>query len=170
MSIISSNHNKRGLRLVAIILSFFASITVATSLCALPTWADNTAPSGAAPADDSSGGGSGSSSRTVETTFFGEVTDDGKGCGVYTVLNLILDIMSIGVGILGVVGVCIVGIQYLTASGNEEQTRKSRRRFFEIIIGLVIYALLYVLLQWLTPGGSLNTGSRCSTSYISQTA
>ena len=49
-----------------------------------------------------------SSASIVETTFFGNLQDDGKGCGVYTILNMVVDILSVGVGILGVVGITIV--------------------------------------------------------------
>ena len=95
----------------------------------------------------------------VETTFFGNLQDDGNGCGVYTILNLIVDIMTIGIGILAAIGITIVGIKYLTAKGNEEQTRKAKHRMFEIVIGLVAYALMYAGIQWLLPGGKLNTTS-----------
>ncbi len=75
--------------------------------------------------------------------------DDGKGSRVTDILNLIVDIMTIGIGILGVVGISIVGIQYLTAGGSEEKTRKAKRRLFEIIIGLAAYAVFYAILTWL---------------------
>ena len=61
--------------------------------------------------------------------------------------------MSIGIGILGVIGITIVGIQYLTAGGSEEKTRKAKRRMFEIVIGIVAYVLLYWFLKWLLPVG-----------------
>lgn len=102
------------------------------------------------------------SSTIVETTFFGNLQDDGKGCGVYTVLNTVVDILSIGVGILGVVGITIVGIQYLTAGSNEQQTAKAKRRMAEIVVGLIAYAALYAFMQWLLPGGKLNT-TTCQT-------
>ena len=102
------------------------------------------------------------SSSIVETTFFGNLQDDGEGCGVFRVLNLTVDILSIGIGILGVVGITIVGIQYLTAGGNEQQTVKAKRRMFEIVIGLVAYAALYAFSQWILPGGKLNTNA-CQT-------
>jgi type IV secretory pathway VirB2 component (pilin) len=60
--------------------------------------------------------------------------------------------MSILVGVLAVIGIVIVGIQYMTAGGNEEQTRKAKRRLFEIVIGIVAYILMYALLKWLLPG------------------
>ncbi len=80
--------------------------------------------------------------------------DDGNGSSIIGVLRLVVEIMTIGVGILGVVGITIVGTQYLTAGGNEEQTRKAKRRMFEIVIGIVAYVVLYALLAWLLPGFS----------------
>ena len=77
--------------------------------------------------------------------------DDGKGSSIFSTLNLVVNIMTIGIGALGVLGITIVGIQYLTAGGNEEQTRKAKRRMFEIVIGLVAYVLVYALLDWLIP-------------------
>ena len=103
------------------------------------------------------------SNNIVETTFFGNVKDDGSGCGVYTVLNLVIDILSIGVGILGVIGITVVGTQYLTAGGNEEKTRKAKHRMFEIVIGLVAYVLLYAGVQFLLPGGHFTNNPNCTT-------
>jgi len=81
------------------------------------------------------------------------LTDCGQAeDGIMCILELVIDIMTIGVGILGVIGITVVGIQYLTAGGNEEKTRKSKTRMFEIIIGLVAYALIYTVLKWLLPG------------------
>ncbi len=76
---------------------------------------------------------------------------DEDGSSIYDLLRLILNIMTIGIGILGIIGITIVGIQYLTAGGNEEQTRKAKQRLIEIVIGLVAYVALYALLYWLLP-------------------
>ena len=77
--------------------------------------------------------------------------DNGNGSSVLHILNLVVDILTIGVGVLGVIGITVVGIQYLTAGGNEEKTRKAKRRMLEIIIGLVAYVLIYAVLNWLVP-------------------
>lgn len=69
--------------------------------------------------------------------------------GVEGVARFVLEIMSVGVGILGVIGISIVGIQYLTAGGNEEKARKSKRRMLEIVIGLIAYAVMYAILKFL---------------------
>ena len=88
-----------------------------------------------------------------ETTILSEATacDCGGGESIIGLLKLVVDIMTIGVGILGVVGITIVGIQYLTAGGNEERVRKAKRRMLEIIIGLAAYVVIYAALRFLIP-------------------
>ena len=98
---------------------------------------------------------SGSETMAVETAILktcGDKADDENGEGVMCILQTVVDVMTVGVGILGVLGITIVGIQYLTAGGNEEQTRKAKRRMVEIVIGLVAYVLIYALLKFLLPG------------------
>ena len=82
----------------------------------------------------------------------GDLCNDSKdGKGVKDLLMIIVDIMTVGVGILGVVGIIIVGIQYLTAAGSEEKTRKAKRRLFEIIIGVAAFVLIGTLIKFLVP-------------------
>lgn len=90
----------------------------------------------------------------VPTAILGDghqVCDSGNGDSVIRILNLVASIMTVGVGILGVLGITIVGIQYLTAGGSEEKTRKAKRRMFEIVLGLVAYVVIYAALSWLLP-------------------
>lgn len=87
----------------------------------------------------------------IETTFFGNLKDDGKGCGIFTVLDLVLSILTGGVGIAAVVGISIVGIMYLTAGGNETQVTKAKSRLFNIVIGVAAYAVLYAILAFVIP-------------------
>lgn len=87
----------------------------------------------------------------IDTIFFGTIRDDGKGCGVYTVLDLVFQIMTIGVGVLAVLGITISGITYLTAGGDVAKTTKAKRRIYEIVIGLVAYAALWAILTFLLP-------------------
>ncbi len=75
------------------------------------------------------------------------------------ILLIIIDIMSVGIGILGAIGITVVGIQYLTASDNVQQTTKAKKRLYEIVIGLAVYVLLYGLIEWLMPGGKFSTAT-----------
>ena len=84
----------------------------------------------------------------VETTFFGRKCGSD---GIIEVLYVVINVLSACVVVLAILGIVISGIQYLTASGNEEQLKKSKRRIFEIIIGIAAYALIYGFLNWLLP-------------------
>lgn len=92
----------------------------------------------------------------VDTAILGsgnKSCDDGSGSAIRDdILKVVVNVMTVGVGILGVLGITIVGIQYLTAGGNEEKTRKAKRRMFEIVIGVMAYVVLTALLSFLIPG------------------
>lgn len=81
-------------------------------------------------------------------------TDDEKGDGIICILEFVVDILTVGVGILATIGLGVAGIQYLTAGGSEEQTRKAKRRIFEIVIGLAAYVLIYSILKFILPNFS----------------
>ena len=92
----------------------------------------------------------------VSTAILGDgcSCDGGHGESITNILQLVVNILSVGIGILAVIGIVVVGIQYLTAGGNEEQTRKAKRRLLEIVIGIAAYILIYAILRWLLPGFS----------------
>lgn len=79
----------------------------------------------------------------------GCVEDDGNGGGVTYILDLVVDIMTMGVGILGTLGIVVVGVQYLTAGGNEEKTRKAKQRILEIVIGMALFVALAAIIRFL---------------------
>ena len=117
--------------------------------------------------EGSVGGASGPKDDCVQTTFFGEVCGR-EGEGIYKILNVALQTLTYGVGILGVLGLVVVSIQYITAGGNEQQVAKAKERIVQIVIGLAIYAVC-LLLQWLclvvfirrVEGWRLITTARC---------
>ncbi|MBR3270061.1 hypothetical protein IKG07_02325 [Candidatus Saccharibacteria bacterium] len=81
----------------------------------------------------------------AETAILNSDTD------VRGVIILVVNIFSVLIGIAGIIGIVWVGIQYMTAGGSEEKTRKAKRRLFEIILGLALYAASYAILNWLLP-------------------
>lgn len=91
---------------------------------------------------------------TIETNIFGCVEDNDKGGAMFKILEIVLTVLTYGVGIGGVLGIVISGIQYLTARDNEAQAAKARRRILEVVIGLIVYAVMYIVLNFLLiPGG-----------------
>lgn len=91
----------------------------------------------------------GNTGTPIKTIFFKNICECKGGESILSIVNLVIDILSVSVGILGVIGISVVGIQYLTAGGNEEKTRKAKRRMVEIVLGIVIYIMLYWILKWL---------------------
>ena len=73
--------------------------------------------------------------------------------GIDGLLKLILNILVYGLGAAAILGVIIVGIQYMTSRDNEQQATQAKKRLYEIIIGLVAWAAMFAVLNWLIPGG-----------------
>ncbi len=83
----------------------------------------------------------------VETTIL-----PGDMC-VLELILLILKILVYGLGVAATIGVVIAGIQYMTARDNESQVAESKKRLFNIVIGLASWAIMWTVMNWLIPGG-----------------
>ena len=90
----------------------------------------------------------------AETTLI-ECGDNGSG-NIVHVLSTVLDIMTMGIGILAVIGISIFGVQYLTAGDDTNKVAKAKRRMFETSIGVVCYLALFGATKWLLPNGTTN--------------
>jgi len=73
--------------------------------------------------------------------------------GVWKLLILVLNIMTAGVGILGVAGIVYGSVLYTTASDKAEQTKKAIGIITNVVIGIIAYGLMYIGLNFLIPGG-----------------
>ncbi len=93
----------------------------------------------------------------VETSILGDegkyCDDNSDGSGIFMILGIIVNVLTMGVGVLGTLGIIIAGVQYLTASGNEAQMAKAKQRIIEVVIGLVIFGVMWAVLQFIIPGG-----------------
>ena len=92
----------------------------------------------------------------AETNFLECGADEG---GPWHIISLILDIVSLGVAILGVIAIVAVGIQYMSAGSNTAQVQKAKTRISEIIIGLAAYSTLFAFIEWIMPGGIIGPES-----------
>lgn len=72
--------------------------------------------------------------------------------GIEDILALALNVIVYGLGVAAVLGVIIAGVMYMTARDNEAQVTKAKTRLYEVAIGLVAWAVMYVVLKWLIPG------------------
>lgn len=98
----------------------------------------------------------------VETAILndcGGEAEGSKGEGIFCILNIVLNVLTTGVGVLGTLGIVISGVQYMTARDSAEQLTKAKNRLINIVIGLAVYAVMWGFLQWIIPGGILNGSS-----------
>lgn len=72
---------------------------------------------------------------------------------VWKILLLVLNIMTAGVGILAVGGIVYGAILYTTSSESQDQTKKAKEVIRNVVIGIIAYAGMYLLLNFLIPGG-----------------
>lgn len=93
-------------------------------------------------------------------------TDTGTGVNTQTKasdtpfvqrVNIYLKWITAGIGVLAVFGLVISGIQYTAAGDNPQAVSEAKRRINNIIIGVLIYVLMFAALQWLIPGGLFNS-------------
>lgn len=72
---------------------------------------------------------------------------------IWKIMILVLNIMTAGVGIAAVGGIVYGAILYTSAADNSNQTKKAVGIIGNVAVGLVLYAMMYLLLNFLIPGG-----------------
>lgn len=81
------------------------------------------------------------------------------GSAMFDILGMVLSVVTYGVGAAAIIGVLITGYQYITARDNSAQVMKAKNRLFQIVIGLVVWVMIWGILQFLLPGGLFADGS-----------
>lgn len=99
----------------------------------------------------------------IPTSLFGDEVDvsaDSKHPEknvFFRLLYTFVNILIYGLGGLAVIGVVVAGIMYITSGDNEQKAVAARKRLIEVVIGLAVWALLYVILRLLVPGKIMGT-------------
>lgn len=92
----------------------------------------------------------------VDTAYF-KCSQTGTGgvenSGLWGILTVILNIMLAGVGILAVGGIVYGSILYASAQDNQSQVKQAMDIFKNVTIGLVAFALMYAVIEFIIPGG-----------------
>lgn len=68
------------------------------------------------------------------------------------ILQLIITILSGGVGIGGTIGIVWAGIIIMTSRDNAARLALGKKRLLEIVVGLALYAVAAGIILWLIPG------------------
>lgn len=100
----------------------------------------------------------------------GEASSTGKSCGgvqtsvlqcdakdakegIFSVLGMVLNIFTLGIGAAATVGFIWCGYLYMTSKNEPAVIMKVKTRIFHIVIGLVVYAMFWGIANFLLPGG-----------------
>ena len=78
-----------------------------------------------------------------------------SGDGIQKVLVIALQIMTAGVGVAAVGAFIYAGILYGTASGDSSKVSNAKTIIINTTIGILAYALMGLVLNFLVPGGIL---------------
>ncbi|HZJ34634.1 MAG TPA: hypothetical protein VFD55_01300 [Candidatus Angelobacter sp.] len=77
---------------------------------------------------------------------------DGRS-GIDGLLKLVINILTAGIGIAAVGGIVYGSILYASAADSSEQVKKAISIIFNVVVGLLAYALMYAFLNFIIPGG-----------------
>jgi hypothetical protein len=79
--------------------------------------------------------------------------DDVKTNVIYIYLKAIINFLAIGVGLAVAISIAIGGFGYITSEGNPQKLSAAKNRLFHAVVALLLFILMYSLLQFLIPGG-----------------
>jgi hypothetical protein len=77
-----------------------------------------------------------------------------KDNGIWALLLIVLNVLTAGVGLIAVAGIVYGSILYTTAENKADQVKKATDIITNVIIGLVMFALMWAGLNFIVPGGA----------------
>lgn len=98
-------------------------------------------------------------SKKCSTSVLSDAYCDTGGSGpggdmssINGILQLVVTILSGGVGIGGTIGIVWSGIIIMTSRDNSARLALGKKRLLEIVVGLALYAVAAGMILWLIPG------------------
>ena len=89
----------------------------------------------------------------IDTMIFGQVCDSCDGGAIIKIVVFCFNVLTAGVLILATIGIIILGVKLITARDNPDRVAQAKKRIIEIAIGIAAYALMYVVANFVVPGG-----------------
>jgi hypothetical protein len=82
--------------------------------------------------------------------------DGVENTGAWSLILTVINILTAGVGVVALGGIVYGAILYISAGGSPEQVKKAMEIFTNVVIGVIAYAGMFALLNFLVPGGLFN--------------
>ncbi|MBI2051087.1 MAG: hypothetical protein HYT31_04810 [Parcubacteria group bacterium] len=76
--------------------------------------------------------------------------DVSTDAGLYEKIAAVINILLGFAGVIATIYIIVAGIQWITASGNEEQVTEARGNIRNAVIGLVVIFLAFVITNFVT--------------------
>ena len=73
--------------------------------------------------------------------------------GIWGIIGLVVQILTYAIGVLATIGVVWCAVQYTTAADDPGKVATAKKRLMEIAIGVIAYAFMATMAQFLIPGG-----------------
>jgi hypothetical protein len=89
-----------------------------------------------------------------------QAASKGAGDGSKLITEYLSPFINFLAGIVGLVvtiSIVVGGIQYASSADDPSKVNKAKQRIYNAIIALLAFLFLYLFLQWIIPGGILNT-------------
>ena len=77
----------------------------------------------------------------------------------FSIIGSVVNILTYGVGVGAVAGFTYVGFLYMTSQNDPGKIKIAKDRAMQIVIGLLVYALMWGILNFLLPGGIYGNGN-----------
>lgn len=81
--------------------------------------------------------------------------DKGNGGAIVVYLRDVLKLLSGLVGITIIIMIIWAGIQYITSAGDPGNTKDAKNRLVNAFTALLLFLMMFAILQFLVPGGVL---------------
>ena len=78
---------------------------------------------------------------------------------LFSIIGSVVNILTYGVGVGAVAGFTYVGFLYMTSQNDPGKIKTAKDRAMQIVIGLLVYALMWGILNFLLPGGIYGKGN-----------
>lgn len=125
---------------------------VLAGLLLVPLVMATAVPAGSAAAQNKCGG----VDTAIITCGGSRESDDIADSGLWGLLIMVVNIMTVGVGVLALAGLVYGAVLYTSSGGSPEQVKKARTVFTNVVIGVIAFGLMFTLLNFLVPGGVFN--------------
>jgi hypothetical protein len=86
----------------------------------------------------------------------GSCTDEGAETTVNDVIGLVVNILSIAVGVVAVIMIIVAGFKYVTSGGDSSNVQSAKNTIVYAIVGLVVAAMARAITGYVL--GRLNAG------------